>query len=65
MPVIKANQTSSVTQGAIVLDMGDLRKQGDAVHAKYAPEINKMYPDDTLKTDNFLKQVQEYMGYKP
>ena len=44
-------------------EMATLRKQGDAVHAKYAPEINKMYPGDTLKTKDFLKQVQEYMGY--
>ena len=44
--------------------MQTLREQGDAVHEKYAPEINKLYPQDTYRPDNYLQEVQEYMGYK-
>ena len=42
-----------------------LRKKGDVVHQKYAAEINKNYPGDKHKFDNYLKEVQDYMGYKP
>jgi len=41
-----------------------LKKRGDAVHQKWTPEINKLYPGDTCRPTNFLKEVQEYMGYK-
>jgi TRAP-type C4-dicarboxylate transport system substrate-binding protein len=46
-------------------DMATLKKKGNAVHVKYAPEINKLYPGDTYKPKNFLKEVQDLMGYKP
>jgi len=46
-------------------DMATLRKQGDVAHKKYADEINKIYPGDTYKTKNFLKEVEDYLGYKP
>ena len=46
-------------------DYATLRKQGDAVHKKYAPEINKLYPGDKYRPDNFLEEVQGFMGYKP
>ncbi len=45
-------------------DMDTLRKQGDAVHKKYSDEINKIYPGDKLKFDNYLKEVQDFLGYK-
>ncbi|MEA1968584.1 MAG: TRAP transporter substrate-binding protein [Thermodesulfobacteriota bacterium] len=41
-----------------------LKKQGNKVHQKYADEINRNYPGDKYKPDNFLKEVQEYLGYK-
>ena len=44
--------------------MDILRKQGNAVHEKYADEINKLYEGDTYRPDNFLKEVQDYVGYK-
>jgi TRAP-type mannitol/chloroaromatic compound transport system substrate-binding protein len=44
-------------------DMKTLREQGNAVHEKYAEEINKLYPGDTYKPANYLKEVQQYMGY--
>ncbi|RTZ97626.1 MAG: C4-dicarboxylate ABC transporter substrate-binding protein [Deltaproteobacteria bacterium] len=44
-------------------DMKTLREKGNAVHEKYAEEINKLYPGDTYRPDNYLKEVQQYMGY--
>jgi TRAP-type C4-dicarboxylate transport system substrate-binding protein len=46
-------------------DMATLKSQGNAVHQEYAEEINKIYPGDTYQPANFLKEVQDYMGYKP
>ncbi|MDX2499513.1 MAG: TRAP transporter substrate-binding protein [Deltaproteobacteria bacterium] len=46
-------------------DMATLTKQANAVHVKFAPEINKNYSADKYKPANFLKEVQDYMGYKP
>lgn len=40
-----------------------LRQKGDKVHRKYADEINKLYQGDVYRPENFLKEVQEYMGY--
>ena len=45
-------------------EMDILRKQGNAVHEKYADEINKLYKGDTYRPKNFLKEVQDYVGYK-
>jgi len=42
-----------------------LRRKGNAVHKEYMPQINKVYPGDAYKPDNYLKEVQEYMGYTP
>ena len=42
-------------------DQAMLRKLGDAVHQEYAAEINKLYPSDKYKFDNYLKDVQDYM----
>ena len=46
-------------------DMAWLKKKGNLAHVKYAAEINKNYPSDKYKPANFLKEVQEYMEYKP
>ena len=46
-------------------DMATLKKEGDAVHRKYAEEINKLYPGDTYRPADYLKEVQDLMGYKP
>ncbi|MBI9086438.1 MAG: TRAP transporter substrate-binding protein [Desulfobacterales bacterium] len=42
-----------------------LQEKGNAVHVKYAPEINELYPSDKYRPDNFLKEVQDFVGYKP
>jgi len=39
-------------------DMATLLEQSKETYDKYAPEINKLYPGDTYKPDNFLKEVQ-------
>jgi len=44
-------------------DMAFLKEKGDAVHQKYAAEINKLYPGDQYKPENYLKEVQVFMGY--
>ncbi|VBB41760.1 TRAP-type C4-dicarboxylate transport system, periplasmic component [uncultured Desulfatiglans sp.] len=40
-----------------------LKKQGNVVHENYRAEINKLYPGDTYKPENYLKEVQDYIGY--
>ena len=45
-------------------EMDILRKQGYAVHEEYADEINKLNEGDTYRPKNFLKEVQDYVGYK-
>jgi len=46
-------------------EMEILKKQGNAAHEKYADEINKIYPGDKYRFKNYLKKVQDYIGYKP
>lgn len=45
-------------------EMAILRQKGTAVHDQYAAEINKLYPGDTYRPANFLKEVQDFLGYK-
>ena len=45
-------------------EMDLLRKKGDAVHEEYASEINKLYPGDTYRPADYLKEVQDYIGYQ-
>jgi TRAP-type C4-dicarboxylate transport system substrate-binding protein len=45
-------------------DMDALRKMGDPVHFKYSKEINQLHPSDTYRPQDFLREVQEFMGYK-
>ncbi len=44
-------------------EMKTLKTQGNAAHDKFAGEINKLKSGDTYRPDNFLKEVQEYIGY--
>lgn len=39
-------------------DMETLKGQSKGTYDTYAPEINKLYPGDTYKSENFLKEVQ-------
>ena len=45
--------------------MKTLIKQADLVHVTYAPEINKLHKGDKYRPANYLKEVQDFMGYKP
>ena len=42
-----------------------LQKRGHAVHERYKSEINKLYPGDTYRPADYLKEVQSFMGYIP
>ncbi|MBN2123198.1 MAG: TRAP transporter substrate-binding protein [Deltaproteobacteria bacterium] len=45
-------------------EMGKLKKMSDKVHQKFAAEINKLYPGDSYRPENYLKEVQDFIGYK-
>jgi len=44
-------------------DMSELRQKGNAVHEKYKPEINALYPGDTYRPKDYLMEVQTFIGY--
>jgi TRAP-type C4-dicarboxylate transport system substrate-binding protein len=46
-------------------DMAWIKSKGDVAHVKYADEINKLYDGDTYRPENYLKEVQTFMGYQP
>ena len=46
-------------------DMQTLTTQANSVHQKFAPEINKIYSGDKYKPEDYLKEVQDFMDYKP
>lgn len=46
-------------------EMELLKKQANITHEKYAAEINKLYPGDAYRPADYLKEVQDFMGYKP
>jgi TRAP-type C4-dicarboxylate transport system substrate-binding protein len=45
-------------------NMEFLKKKAVAVHDEYAKEINKLYPGDDYRPDNYLKEVQDYMNFE-
>jgi TRAP-type C4-dicarboxylate transport system substrate-binding protein len=45
-------------------EMKTLKDQGTAVHNEFASEINKLNAGDKYRPDNYLLEVQKYMGYK-
>ena len=45
--------------------MNVLQRKGNVAHTKMAGEINKLYPSDMHRPVSYLKQVQDFMGYKP
>lgn len=40
-----------------------LKKKGEAVHKAFSQEINKLYPGDKNRFDDYLKDVQKLLGY--
>ena len=45
--------------------MDVLKRKGNVAHEKMAEEINKLYPSDRFRPVSYLKEVQDFMGYKP
>ncbi len=43
-------------------DMATLKKESQGTYAKYAPEINKLYPNDKYRGKNFLKDVENFLN---
>ncbi|RLB16975.1 MAG: C4-dicarboxylate ABC transporter substrate-binding protein, partial [Deltaproteobacteria bacterium] len=41
-----------------------LKKQADAVHKQFAPEINKLYSEDKYRSANYLEEVEKFMHYR-
>jgi TRAP-type C4-dicarboxylate transport system substrate-binding protein len=44
-------------------DMAQMRRDGDKTHQAYAAEINKLSAGDTYRPKDYLKEVQDYIGY--
>jgi TRAP-type C4-dicarboxylate transport system substrate-binding protein len=44
-------------------EMALLKKQAVSVHDQFAEEINKLYDSDKYRPANYLKEVQDYMGF--
>ncbi|MFO7688796.1 MAG: TRAP transporter substrate-binding protein [Desulfobacterales bacterium] len=44
-------------------EMTILKEQGDKTHQSFAAEINKVFPGDTYRPKDYLKEVQVFMGY--
>ncbi|MFH1153531.1 MAG: TRAP transporter substrate-binding protein [Pseudomonadota bacterium] len=42
-------------------EMALLKEQSKATFAKYESEINQLYPDDTYRPENYLKEVREFL----
>ena len=45
-------------------DMEILRQQGKVTHNNFKDEINKLRSGDTYQPSDYLKEVQDYMGFK-
>lgn len=41
-----------------------LKKQGYGTHRTFADEINKLYDGDSYRPKDYLKEVQNFMGYR-
>ena len=61
--VAKAKAAGVTFYGLSNNDLAWIRSKGNVAHVKYADEINKVYPGDTYRPDNYLKEVQTFMGY--
>ena len=62
--IAKAEKGNGVTFHTLSdATMVQLKEKGASVHEKYAGEINKVYKGDKYKPANYLKEVQDFMGY--
>jgi len=44
-------------------EMATLKAEANTVYKDFAPEINKLYPGDTYRPADYLKEVEDLMGY--
>ena len=63
--ITKASKAGILFYSLPEKDLAWIKKKGNTAHVKYADEINKLYPGDTYRPDNYLKEVQDFMGYTP
>ena len=59
----KANGIEFISLSDAAMDV--IKRQGNKTHEAFAAEINKLHKGDKYRPANFLKEVQDYMGYKP
>jgi TRAP-type C4-dicarboxylate transport system substrate-binding protein len=59
----KAAGIEFITLSDAAMDV--LKRKGNVAHEKMADEINKLYPSDMHRPVSYLKEVQDFMGYKP
>lgn len=45
-------------------EVDQLKRQGNQTHVAFAEEINKLYDGDGYRPANYLKEVQDFLGYK-
>ena len=45
--------------------MNVLQREGNVAHVKMAGDINQLNKGDAYRPANYLKEVQDFMGYKP
>ncbi len=63
--IAKAKEAGIMFFSLADAEMDTLRTLGDVAHKKFAPEINKLYPGDIYRPEDYLGEVQNYMAYKP
>ncbi len=61
------NKVAAQADGVEFIQLSDvemeiLKDQSQATYERYAAEINRLYPGDTYKPDNFLKEVQDFLS---
>jgi TRAP-type C4-dicarboxylate transport system substrate-binding protein len=60
------NKVAAQGEGVEFIQLPDaeieiLKEQSKPTYEKYADEINRLYPGDTYRPDNFLKEVQDFL----
>ncbi|MCB9848432.1 MAG: hypothetical protein H6814_08470 [Phycisphaeraceae bacterium] len=60
MPMIPKESASAYTRGAIVLDLGDLQRQGEAIIERARREADEILENARLQRDRLLKGASEY-----
>ena len=60
---IESAMEAGVTFHALpAAEMGQLKTQSQATYDKYEAEINRLYPGDTYRPENYLKEVMDFLN---